>query len=79
MIYTIAYGENSAIVISLDRKGSTYSVSIWNRAKHAFDLFEDFSSTEFDMASKRFSGLCHDNNLEPKKIDRDASDFTNID
>ena len=79
MCYTLLYAESELIVISFDKKGSTYAVSIWNRVRHGFDLFEDFSAKSFDAAKERFLDLCKIHKIDPQETNLDTSDFANID
>lgn len=79
MCYTLLYGEDKSFVVSFDKKGSTYSVSVWNRSKGRFDLFEDFNSKAYDAAKERFLELCQVYKLNPQETNLDTSSFANID
>lgn len=76
MNYCIAYGENDAVIISLDRSGNTYTVSTWSRTEHRTVSVSHFDSCTW--ACKIFFAECRKHNVTPQKVDHSPSDFANV-
>ena len=77
MHYTLMIGATDHATVSLDRCGNHYNVSIWVYG-FGCTLSEDYDT--YDLAEKRFLGICENSNIEPIDVEHDLAELmANVD